>query len=287
MATKTDILIPELGGKIAEVVAKSLRKHGLEVAIFDDSRFGKDEMGYLRELRKAISELQPAAVMPIFRGECLAREWCRTSGTTSAPLLCESAEKIALLDDKVTCSDLVKDLGIPQPRMYKDEEVEAIGKWPVVFKRARGLSGSSVYFPKDRKALDNLIRSCIIPATSRRPEIVRPHLIMDYIKGYNVSVDAFRWAKDGEVHFEAIAYRTLWPVGKGISKVRIRVRRPQLIDYARRILDSVDYNGVCGLDFRKAYFLECNPRFSGGLRTSLAAGLDLPWLLWTNNYLKK
>ena len=72
---------------------------------------------------------------------------------------------------------------------------------------------------------------------------------------------------------------------KGISILRESIEGSDLIAVARKLLDAVDYQGVCGLDFRreagtgKAYFLECNPRFSGGLCSQIASGFDLPALL--------
>ena len=67
---------------------------------------------------------------------------------------------------------------------------------------------------------------------------------------------------------------------------------PELIEYSRAFLDAVDYNGVCGLDFRydnesgRIGFIEMNARFTGGLATPIAAGFDIPYMLYslsTNN----
>lgn len=52
------------------------------------------------------------------------------------------------------------------------------------------------------------------------------------------------------------------------------------------MLDSVDFHGVCGLDFRydpangKIAFIEVNARFTGGLATPVAAGFNIPWALY-------
>lgn len=87
---------------------------------------------------------------------------------------------------------------IPQPRFFTSpDEIET---YPVVFKRPLGQGGDSVYFPKNRRALENLLK------TESHP------VVQEYIEG-------------------------------------------------------------------ETYFLEANPRFSGGLETTLASGLDLPWLL--------
>ena len=62
---------------------------------------------------------------------------------------------------------------------------------------------------------------------------------------------------------------------------------PELEEYARRILDYVNFKGVCGLDFRydpksgKAAFIEINARFTGGLATPVAAGFEIPWIVYS------
>lgn len=268
----TDVLIADRGGKIGEAVAQSLRRHGLSVEIFDDGPVFNDHPGYIRNLKRCVMQFTPRMILPIFKAAWVAAH--RDEFDALVPLA--DASVLEMLDDKVRCSALAAELGIRQPKLYADDSFDGISNWPVVFKRAGGLSGSSVYFPKDRRALDNLVKSS-----------PKSHLVMDYVDGYDMSVDLIRWPMaDGSIFRSASAYRVLWPRGKGISYIRIGADRPDIVAEAERLLDAVDYRGVCGVDFRvgrqsgKAYFLECNPRFSGGIRSSLAAGLDLPFLLW-------
>lgn len=277
MPRDIDILIADgATSRIGKAVLKSLRRRGLSCEAIDDRQVLKDAPGYLRLLRATLGEVSPKMLMPIFRGELIAGNRSMVPASTVLPL--SDAGIIHLLDDKAGASALCTELGIPQPRLYLDsdfirEPADTVTmQRSLVFKRSTGLGGDSVYFPKDGKALGHLIRSCN----------GRPHLIMDYIDGYDVSVDAIRW--DG--WFQAVAYRTMVPKVKGTSLVRIGLEAPELVSYARKILDATGYRGVCGVDFRidrktgKAFFLECNPRFSGGIRSDLAAGFDTPFLIW-------
>lgn len=159
-------------------------------------------------------------------------------------------------------------LGIPQPRFFTSpDEIET---YPVVFKRPLGQGGGdSVYFPKNRRALENLLK------TESHP------VVQEYIEGENVCVDTLRCPDGG---FYAAAYRVLEPKGKGVSTLRAPADEPELSAICGKMLEHIDYHGICGFDFRRSitgetYFLEANPRFSGGLETTLASGLDLPWLL--------
>ncbi|MCQ2134236.1 MAG: ATP-grasp domain-containing protein [Bacteroidales bacterium] len=294
MPREIDILIADgASTRIGKAVLKSLRGRGLACEAIDDSSVTKDEFGYLRLLKATLKDVRPKVLMPVFKGELIARNMSMVPGSdvSTGKALSAMLEGIAVpvspadtidqLDDKVSASALCTGLGIPQPRLYSDEEAlenpqmlfSAPGR-PVVFKRSTGLGGDSVYFPKNGISLANIIGSAGVRG--------RPHLIMDYIDGYDVSVDAIRW----NGWFQAAGYRTMVPKRKGTSLVRVGVDMPELVGYARQILDAVDYRGACGIDFRidrksgKAFFLECNPRFSGGLKSSLAAGFDMPYILW-------
>lgn len=266
-----DILIPEKGGRIEELVIKSLSAKGLVCEVLDDTRIPRgDEFAYIRILKKKLLECHPRMIMPLFKAEIIARHRNELPEGIIIPI--DSEKNIHMLDNKVCASELCTSLGIPQPRLYSDDEISSIKHFPVVFKRPEGLSGSSVYFPKTEKAITNLIKACQ----------GKGHLVMDYIDGYDICVDAIRW----NGYFHAECYKVILPKKKGISILRKGVVRPELVEYVKMILDAIDYKGICGVDFRidkktsQAYFLECNPRFSGGLRSQMDCGFDIPFLLW-------
>lgn len=262
-----DVILTGLRGNVGNLVLKALSSRMLDVAVYEP--IPKAGSHKYRDGLICLAEKTGARViMPVFFPEVVAH-W-RNDLPSSVILATETEEKLSLLDNKVTASSLAGECGVPQPEIYAS--AEEVRNFPCVFKRATGLGGSAVYFPKTRAALDNLLAKA-----GRR----NPYLIMDFIEGYDCSVDAIRFGD----YFEAVAYRILLPKQKGFSYVRMTVPAPELIEYARTILEKADYNGVCGMDFRvgrdgRAYFLECNPRFSGGLRSTLGAGLNLPYLLY-------
>lgn len=246
-------------------MARSLRAQGLTVTMMEGPNARKHEGEFLKKLRLLLDESGAGMVIPTFFPEVLAAHRDRFPDIL---IPVESVEKLRRLDDKISCCALAESLGIPQPHRFNSpEEVE---RYPVVFKRPGGQGGDSVYFPGNPKALRNILA----PA--------KDYLLTEYIDGYDVCVDALRW--DG--FFFAASYRVLEPLRKGVSTLRESVKAAQLEAWAKTLLDAVDYHGVCGLDFRvraadgQAFFLECNPRFSGGLASALASGFDIPALLW-------
>lgn len=265
-----DVLIPESGHRICSDVQKALQAKGLRCENMNASEVFWDEFGYIRMLKRRIAECRPRVVMPVFRSEFIARHRDELPQEVVIPI--DSAENIRRLDDKVSASLLCNELGIAQPRIYKKEEIEQISRYPVVFKRASGLNGMGVYMPRSEHALKNLI------ASSGKGG----YLIMDYVEGYDCCVDAVRWGS----YFHAEAYRVVLQKKRGYSVLRRTIKAPELVESVRQMLDNVGYKGVCGVDFRvekstgKAFFLECNPRFSGGLRSQLQAGFNQPFILY-------
>lgn len=255
-----DVLITNPCGKTGLLVQRSLEAHGVSCGVMEGPSARKMEESFIARLKKILPDCNPKMILPIFFPEVLATH---RSEFPDRLIPLDEAEKIIRLDNKRLACSLAAELGIPQPKLYSCPD--DIQDYPVVFKRCNGQGGDSVYFPRNRKALENLIRTA------------SDYVITDFVDGENVCVDALRW--DG--YFQACAYRVLEPKGKGVSMVRESIVEPQIIDYTKRILDSVDYHGVCGVDFIRCggefFFLECNPRFSGGLESALASGWDLPY----------
>lgn len=255
-----DVLLTGAVGKVGDAVLKDLRSRGLEAEVSD---IPADAVSFPELVRSTGARM----VMPVFYPEKLAAAVGRLPEGVIAAV--DSADKLLLLDDKVNASALASRLGINQPRMYST--AADVERWPCVFKRATGLGGSGVYFPRTAEALERLMATS--GATGAQ--------VMDYVQGADYSVDALRW--DG--YFRGEAYKVLLPHGKGTSFLRRSVTAPRLVEVARAMLDELDYHGVCGFDFRvtpdgNAFFLEANPRFSGGVRTQIMSGFDQPYLLW-------
>jgi len=252
------------GTLVTRSVVSSLRSAGREVVIFEPRSSVRDEQNFIRELRSYTESSNPDVLLPVFFPEVLSRHKNEFPGLL---IPTDDAEKIEILDSKIRSYELASSLGILVPSRLKNDTSEP---FPVVFRRDKGQGGDSVYFPKDKMALGKL-------CSNSKPD---SYLVTEFIPGKNVSIDVLRW-KD---FFFAGAYEVLLPQSKGISVCRRSIANERLVIAARTMLDAVDYQGVCGFDFRqdadgKIYFLECNPRFGAGLPSQLASGFDVPELL--------
>jgi len=279
--TSCDVILTDAGNEVGYQVLRLLSKAGFRVIACDRNpsslkrhlRYAagvrrtlaaQDERNFVRQVRRLEQESGARIIIPVFYAEVLSRH--RDEFDAVIPVA--SSETLNMLDDKLRACNLAASLGILQPRMYSSPD--EVDRFPVVFKRTTGHSGDSVYFPKTREPLEHLVDNSE-PGT---------WLISEEIDGFDASVDVIRW----KGLILASAYQVLYPKAKGISIIRRSIEAPGLIGIARKMLDAVDYEGVCGFDFRVApdgevYFLECNPRFTGGICSSAASGLNLPVLL--------
>lgn len=278
-----DILLFGTMGRIGEDLSMCLQQHHLTIARVDfPQNVFRDEPGYRRALAKAVAQYSPAVVLPV--GDAYAMSRAAELLPRGCRAAVDTPEKVALLGGKVSFSALAAKLGIRQPRMYDSpagtglpsaEQARTMNKdeiVQVVFKRDVSFGGHGVHRPLSIDALNQLI-------AHQRPS--EPYLIEEYISGWDYSVDAVRMG----TFFRAGSYKTLSNNGNGPSLERQAVDFPQLVETARTIMDYVDYNGLCGFDFRVSeegipYILECNPRFTAGVRTQFENGFDIPYILY-------
>lgn len=142
----------------------------------------------------------------------------------------------------------------------------------MVFKTAIGNSAKGVFFPNNREELISLSEKYKTTET----------LLEEWIGGGDVCVDCIRFGE----FFKASVYKAIVTKtnGGGTTTQREIIEMPELIAYAKKLLDSIDYNGVCGLDSEfdptanRIAFIEANARYTGGLATPIAAGFDIPYI---------
>lgn len=72
----------------------------------------------------------------------------------------------------------------------------------------------------------------------------------------------------------------------GTSTLRTSTRNEMLEEWAKKLLDSLNWNGVAMVEFKynestgNGWFVEINPRFWGSLALPYYSGMDFPWLYY-------
>ena len=284
-----DVIITYCWNRVGYNIMRSLALHGLKVWAADTSKHNicsmskfcsgsfvypdpfQNEERFIECLKKKTEELHPTMLLPT-HDESVVIMRHRSEFPQDLIIPYVDHELLLTLANKEKSSILAQKAGVPIPEIY--HSVEEIKKYPVVFKTVIGNSAKGVFFPKSEDELRKLIESHKGEET----------LIEEWIGGTDYSVDCVRWPgfiKTSVYH--ALVTKT---DGGGTTTQREIVDMPQLEAEARKLLDAVDYKGVCGMDFRydpstnKIAYIETNARFTGGLATPICAGFDIPWILY-------
>ena len=284
---KCDVILTYTWNRVSYNILKSLAAKGLKVVVGDTSKYticSLSNMSYssfvypdpftreeefIRTLTERINEWQPAMLIPTHdEGIIIAKH--RDKFPERLIIGVDRYDKIIALSDKEVATGYAGKLGIPIPRIYGD--ISEIKEFPVVFKTRIGNSAKGVFFPKNRSELSDLSNSY------KASEV----MVQEYIPGTDHSVDCIR---TGDFFFASVYKAVLTKTnGGGTTTQRVIVDRPELVGYSKTLLDYVDYQGVCGLDFKydeqtgKCAFIEVNARYTGGLATPVCAGFDIPYI---------
>lgn len=284
-----DVIITYCWNRVGYNIMRSLASHGLKVWAADISKKNicsvskycagsfiypdpfKGEQQFIECLLKKIEELKPKMLLPTHDESVVIM---RNKHLFPKDLLIPYADSNLLetLANKAESTKIATTIGIPTPSTYSS--VEEVTTYPVVFKTVFGNSAKGVFFPANKQELDKLTQKY---ATEE-------YLIEEWIGGTDYSVDCIRW--DG--FWKSSVYHALVTKtdGGGTTTQREIVDVPKLEKHAKKLLDHFNYQGVCGLDFRydpetgRIAYIETNARFTGGLATPIAAGFDIPWILY-------
>lgn len=286
---KCDVIVTYCWNRVGYNILRNLYSHGLNVWAADVSKYNicsmskycsgsftypdpfTEENEFIECLLEKIKSLKPKVLLPTHdESVVIMRNKNRFPRELIIPY--ENEHILLTLANKAKATELAKSIGIPTPRVFSEPRL--VEEYPVVLKTTIGNSAKGVFIPKNMQELIALQNKLGNDNT----------LIEEWIGGTDYSVDCVRW--DG--FWQSSVYHALVTKtdGGGTTTQREIVRVPILEEYAKRLLDAVDFHGVCGLDFRydsnsgKAAFIEVNARFTGGLATPLAAGFEIPWIVY-------
>lgn len=289
MNKECDVILTYCWNRVGYTILKSLHQKGLKVWAVDTSKKNicsmskfctgsstcpdpfTEEEAFIRVLKEKISELKPKVLMPT-HDESVVIMRHRTEFPADLIIPYESDEKLLLLANKAASTEVARKAGVSVPEVY--HSVDEVKRYPVVFKTVIGNSAKGVFFPKSKEELLKLMEEHKDEET----------LLQEWIGGTDYSVDCVRW--DGFCKtsvYHALVTKT---DGGGTTTQREIVDMPQLEAEAMKLMEAVDFHGVCGLDFRydpeknKIAYIETNVRFTGGLATPVAAGFDIPWVMY-------
>lgn len=289
MNTQCDVILTYCWNRVGYTILRSLHNKGLRVWVADTSKKNicsmskfctgsftypdpfTEEEAFINVLKEKINVLQPRILIPT-HDESVVIMRHRDEFPAELIIPYESEEKLLLLANKAESTEIARKAGVSVPEVYKS--LDEVKNYPVVFKTVIGNSAKGVYFPKNKEEALKLMEEFENEET----------FLQEWIGGTDYSVDCVRWkgfCKTSVYH--ALVTKT---EGGGTTTQREIVDMPQLEVEAMKLMKAVDFHGVCGMDFRydpeknKIAYIETNARFTGGLATPVAAGFDIPWVVY-------
>jgi predicted ATP-grasp superfamily ATP-dependent carboligase len=238
-------------------IADAMQRHGATVLLP-----GHEDILVLARLRE---RLPPEIILPV-----------------------DDADKLARSINKWQIIGLARAAGVPAPESHKPEtwdEVKRIAaqlEYPAIVKTQLGNSAKGVFVVNSAAEAVTKYEAAV-----RDYNIATPNwpVLQEFARGTGYGVCLLYNRGQFRASF-AEKYLRCKEGNFGTSTFRESVDAPQLVEYGRALLDSLNWHGVAHLDFiydettKKAALIEINPRFWGALDLSVRAGVDFPWLLY-------
>ena len=301
---KKKVLITYARNRIAYISAKSLSCAGFEVHAGDCVRFAmtffsryaekkfiypspfRNEEAFIEDLLRYIKKNKIDILLPSHEeGFIIAKHEHRFQGIVQ--LLIPSYEQVELANNKMKAMEQADKLGIPYPRYHSfkssgefENFLEGEISFPVVIKLQKSRGSAGLSYAKNKPELKEKFNAVIREFGIKKDLPI----VQEYIEGYGLGVSMLYKRAQALASFTHKRLIEL-PLSGGTSVERISVHHPKSEQYAKRLLDSLNWNGVAMVEFKvnektdEPYFLEINPRFWGSLNQAVVSGVDFPLLV--------
>lgn len=181
-----------------------------------------------------------------------------------------SPETISIFNEKDKTYKFFTENNIPTPRTYSTEELKDPQslKYPLFMKPREGRATLDVHKINNPQELEYYSSIC------------EDFIVQDFHDGKEFTIDAL---SDFEGNVIEVLPRQRIETKVGLSYKGITVKDDEMIRYGKLIMEKGKIIGHCNIQFFQTdnglVFFEANPRYSGTLVLSLAAGFNSPLLL--------
>lgn len=191
--------------------------------------------------------------------------------TEAGILVAVSSEQTSIIcNDKYETYLFCEKHGIrtPTTRLSPDVEFSAI-RYPVYVKPRFGRGSVNVFAVRSETQLRSFL------------DYVPDAIVQDQLPGTEFTVDVL---SNFQGHVLSIVPRERLVIRAGVSDKGITRKPPEVIAFAREVAEKLHIIGPaniqCKWDGRNVSLIEVNPRFSGGIPLTIAAGADfVTWLV--------
>lgn len=228
----------------------------------------RDEAAYVQQMLDAVRRYRVDALIPLTDVEVDVLCSRKAEFLALGCILCTPEEDVVrLCRDKYLMAQRLEAAGVCRTIPTYDAH-DAPLDFPLMLKPRSGRSSQGQAVVHSREEYDT--------ALSRRDD----YIIQPFISGNIFTVDV---ARDAHGQVQALARQELLRTGNGLGTTVEVYRQHPLEDVCAAIANEIGLVGVVNMEFihhgEEYYFLEVNPRFSGGTGFSMKAGMDTAMLM--------
>ena len=225
--------------------------------------------GYLDAISEICATERIGLIVPTIDDELFA--FAENTGRFAAAgvlVAVSPLETIAVCNDKHTTCRLLVERGVRAAETHLPADLPADPEFPLFIKPRVGRGGVGAFPVRSQRELDFFL------------EYVTDPVVQSYLNGPEFTIDmccSFTGEPLSIVPRERVVVRA------GVVDRARTVRDPQLIELGRACARALSFVGPVNIQCRivdgRPVVFEINPRFSGGIPLTIAAGADFPKML--------
>ena len=229
----------------------------------------RDENAYVQQMLEAVRQYGVDALIPLTDVEVDVLCSRKAEFLALGCVLCTPEEDVVrLCRDKYLMAQRLEAKGVCQTIPTYDAKADSLPDFPLMLKPRSGRSSQGQAVVHSWEELET--------ALARRDD----YIIQPFISGNIFTVDV---ARDAHGQVQALARQELLRTGNGLGTTVEICQKHPLETVCAAIANEIGLVGVVNMEFihhgEEYYFLEVNPRFSGGTGFSMKAGMDTAMLM--------
>jgi carbamoyl-phosphate synthase large subunit len=174
----------------------------------------------------------------------------------------------SLCNDKYATSAYLRERGISAAESWLPDTLPAEPAFPLFVKPRFGRGSVGAFAAENRRQLEFFV------------EYVQEPVVQEFLRGAEYTIDVFC---DFEGRPLSVVPRERAVIRAGVIDRGRTSRDPALVELALQCAEALPFRGACNIQCRmsggRPAVFEINPRFSGGIPLTIAAGADFPRML--------
>ncbi len=228
-----------------------------------------DDPAYLPQILEICDAAQVGLVVPTIDDELvLFGEATATFAARKIRVAVSSPETSAICNDKYETSRVLRREGVPAAAAWLASEIPSPPSFPLFIKPRFGRGGVGAYAVRNARELAFF------------SDYVADPVLQEYLAGPEFTIDV---CCDFDSRVLAIVPRERVVIRSGVSDRGRTVRDARLLALGAAVAEALPFVGAVNIQCRIVdgipTVFEVNPRFSGGIPLTIAAGADFPRML--------